>query len=153
MSAARQSPGKSRQPRRSRAAGRGARSLLRIESTLLLCAALCAGCALPPDEVEEIRAQLQARLATGQVYVTHSPTELSYMIRNSEFTRAPRAKKDELVGSVEKDALDFLARYQNYKYIRIYFLGVGTAGIDEPYICEAASSACLRVEENPSSSE
>jgi hypothetical protein len=113
----------------------------------LLCAVFCTSCDLPPEEVENMREQLQAQISKGQVYVTHSAKELSYMIRNSEFTRRPEAEQQKLVSSVEKEALEFLAKYRNYEYIRIYFLGAGTSGIDNPYICRVIDNACLKIEE------
>jgi hypothetical protein len=117
-------------------------TLSRLKGIFLLCAAFCAGCDLPPDEVESIREQLQAQLSRGQVYVIHSPSELSYMIRNSQFNRTSEADRDKLISSVETEAIDFLAKYQNYKHLKIFFLGQGTAGIKVPYICQRATKAC-----------
>jgi hypothetical protein len=67
------------------------------------------------------------------------------MIRNSKLTRRPDAEKGKIVSSVEKQALELLAKYPNYKYIRIYFLGEGTTGIDKPYLCQTAFNACLKI--------
>ena len=123
--------------------------LFKVKPILIfvICAAFCAGCDLPPEEVENIREQLQAQISRGQVYVTHSATELSFMIKNSELNRRPEADREKLVNGVEKEALEFLSRYQNYKYIRIYFLGEGTSGIDKPYICQVIDNACLKTGE------
>lgn len=118
-----------------------------MKRVLLICIVLCAGCDSPPGEVEKIREQLQSQISKGQVYVTHSASELSYMIRNSEFTRRPEAEKEKLVSSVESEALELLAKYQNYKHIRIYFLGQGTTGIDKHYICQPSLNACLKIQE------
>jgi hypothetical protein len=126
--------------------GRGAKPSLmvlsRIKGMLLLCAVFCAGCELPPDEVESIREQLQAQLSRGQVYVIHSSSELSYMIRNSQFNKTSEADRDKLITSIETAAIDFLVKYQNYKHLKILFLGQGTAGIKTPYICLRATKAC-----------
>ncbi len=115
-----------------------------IKRVILLCTVLCAGCNLPPDEVESIREQLQAQLSRGQVYVIHSDTKLSYVVRHSRFNRGSEEERETLVKSVEQETLVFLEKYGNYKYIRIYFLGDGTAGIKSPYLCRAAYKACLR---------
>lgn len=115
-----------------------------IKRTLILCVILCAGCDLPPEEVASIQEQLQTQISRGQVYVMHSDNVLSYVIRNSEFNRKSEEEIEKLVGSVEKEALDFLAKYRNYKYIRIYFLGHGTAGINSPYICRTTFNACVK---------
>lgn len=122
-------------------------ALLKMKLTLIMCAAFLVGCDFPPEEVAYIQQQLQAQISRGQVYVTHSDNGLSFMIKNSEFTRSPEAEKEKLVGKVEKEALEFLANYQNYEYIRIYFLGEGTAGIDKPYICQSTFNACLKAKE------
>ena len=118
-----------------------------IKRIILLCAVLCAGCNLPPQEVESIREQLQAQLSRGQVYVINSDTKLSYVIRNSQFNRASEEEREGLVKSVEQETLVFLAKYQNYKYIRIYFLGDGTAGINSPYLCRTSYKACMKTTE------
>ena len=118
-----------------------------IKRVILLCAVLCAGCNLPPEEVESIREQLQAQLSRGQVYVIHSDTKLSYMIRNSQFNRASEEERENLVKSVEPETLAFLEKYGNYKYIRIYFLGDGTAGIKSPYLCRTSYKACKKTTE------
>jgi hypothetical protein len=88
--------------------------------------------------------QLQARISTGQVYVIHSAEQLSYVIRNSEFTGGPESKQDEIVRAIEKDALHFLNRHRNYGDVKIYFLGNGPKGIDRPYICRTALGACRK---------
>jgi hypothetical protein len=119
--------------------------LSRVKPVLLTCAIFCAGCDYPPEEAANIREQLQAQIARGQVYVTHSANELSFMIKNSELTMRPEAEKEKLVGIVEKEAVEFLSRHRNYKYIRIYFLGEGTSGIDKPYICQTTYNACLQI--------
>jgi hypothetical protein len=67
------------------------------------------------------------------------------MIKNSEFTMRPETEKEKLVSSVEKEALEVLSKYRNYKYIRIYFLGDGTTGIDKPYICQTTLQACIKI--------
>lgn len=113
-----------------------------MKRIFILCVVFCAGCDFPPAEAAKIRQQLQAQISKEQVYVTHSSDELSYMMKNSEFTRRPETEKAKIVGIVEKDALELLAKYRNYKYIRKYFLGEGRAGIDKPYICQTASEAC-----------
>jgi hypothetical protein len=118
--------------------------LFAFKRIFLLCAVLCAGCAYPPEEVERMREQLQEQLSRGQVYVIHSEEKLSYMIRNSEFNRASEEERQMLVKSVEPEALAFLASYQNYKYVRIYFLGTGTAGINSPYLCRTAFKSCRK---------
>ncbi len=115
-----------------------------IKRIILLCAVLSAGCNLPPQEVESIREQLQAQLSRGQVYVIHSETKLSYVIRNSQFNRASEEERENLVKSVEPETLAFLAKYRNYKHIRIYFLGDGTAGIKSPYLCRTTYKACMK---------
>ena len=76
----------------------------------------------------------------------HSDNVLSYVIRNSEFNRASEEERGKLVSSVEKETLVFLAKYRNYKYIRIYFLGNGTAGINSPYLCRTTFKACMKTE-------
>lgn len=115
-----------------------------IKRIILLCAVLCAGCNLPPEEVESMREQLQAQLSRGQVYVINSDTRLSYVIRNSQFNRASEEERESLVKSVESKTLAFLAKYENYEYIRIYFLGDGTAGIKSPYLCRTTYKACMK---------
>ena len=122
-----------------------------LKRLVLLGALLCSGCNLPPEEVESIREQLKAQLSRGQVYVIHSDTKLSYVIRNSQFNRASEEERDELVKSVEQETLVFLAKYGNYKYIRIYFIGDGTAGIKTPYLCRTTYKACLRSDEQEES--
>ncbi len=121
-------------------------TLSKFKGVLLLCAAFSAGCDLPPDEVESIREQLQAQLSRGQVYVIHSSSELSYMIRNSQFNKASEVDRGKLIASVETEAIDFLVKYQNYKHLKILFLGQGTAGIKTPYICLRATKACKKTE-------
>ena len=95
-------------------------TLSKFKGILLLCAVFCAGCDLPPDEVESIREQLQAQLSKGQVYVIHSSSELSYMIRNSQFNKTSEADREKLISSVATEAIDFLAKYQNYKHLKIF---------------------------------
>jgi hypothetical protein len=121
-------------------------TLSKFKGILLLCAVFCAGCDLPPDEVESIREQLQAQLSKGQVYVIHSSSELSYMIRNSQFNKTSEADREKLISSVATEAIDFLAKYQNYKHLKIFFLGEGTAGIKHPYICQRAAKSCKKTE-------
>jgi len=118
--------------------------LFRVKRIFILCVIFCAGCNLPPEEAASIREQLQSQISKGQVYIIHSSEELSYVIKNSEFTRRPDAEKEKLVDSVEKEVLEVLAKYRNYKYIRIYFLGDGTTGIDRPYICDSTHKACIK---------
>jgi len=115
-----------------------------VKSVLLLGALFCAGCELPPDEVESIREQLQQQLSRGQVYVIHAPPELSYMIRNSQFNKGTEADRDQLISSVETEAIDFLTEYKSYQHLKIYFLGEGTAGINLPYTCQRTSKACVK---------
>jgi len=115
-----------------------------IKRVFLLGAILCTGCQFPPEEVDSIREQLQVQLTRGQVYVMHSDNVLSYVIRNSEFNSVSEEERGKLVSSVEKQTLVFLAKYQNYKYIRIYFLGHGTAGIKSPYMCRTTFNACVQ---------
>ena len=91
-----------------------------------------------------MRELLQAQISRGQVYVIHSEAKLSYMIKNSEFNRASEEERETLVKSVEPQALAFLDSYRNYEYVRIYFLGVGTSGIDKPYLCRTAFKACRK---------
>jgi hypothetical protein len=98
-----------------------------------------------------MRERLQAQLSRGQVYTIHADTRLSYMIRNSEFNRAGEAERGKLVSSVEKQALAFLDKYRNYEYIRIYFLGEGTAGINSPYLCRRSDNACRITEKREAS--
>ena len=112
-----------------------------------MCVIFCAGCDFPPEEAANIREQLQAQISKGQVYVTHSSTGLSYMIKNSEFNILPETEKEKLVSSVEKEALEILSKYRNYNNIRIYFLGDGTTGIDNPYICNTTFKACIKTKE------
>ena len=118
-----------------------------IKRIFLLCAVLCAGCNLPPEEVESIREQLQAQLSRGQVYVIHSDTKLSYVIRKSQFNRASEEERENLVKSVEPETLAFLEKYGTYEYVRIYFLGDGTAGINSPYLCRTTYKACMKTTE------
>jgi len=122
-------------------------ALFRVILTFIMFAAFLVGCDFPPQEVADIQEQLQSQISRGQVYVTHSDNGLSFMIKNSELTRRPEAEKEKLVSKVEKEALEFLAKYQNYQYIRIYFIGEGTAGIDKPYICQSTFNACLKAKE------
>ncbi|MCP4369535.1 MAG: hypothetical protein GY797_15705 [Deltaproteobacteria bacterium] len=90
---------------------------------------------------------MQTQISKGQVYVTHSSKELSFVIKNSEFNKRPAAEKEKLVRSVERETLEILSKYRNYEYIRIYFLGDGTTGIDEPYICTTTFKACIKLKE------
>lgn len=115
-----------------------------MKRLLVCCALFCSGCDFPPEEAADIRQQLQARIASGQVYIIHSSEELSYVIKNSDFTARPDAEKEILVASIEQEALAVLAKYRNYKRIRIYFLGGGTRGIDSPYTCRASINACIK---------
>jgi len=115
-----------------------------MKRLLLLGAIFCAGCDFPPAEAETIRQQLQAGITSGQVYIIHSSSELSFVIKNSDFNRRPDPDKDQLVGSVEQEVLEVLAQHRDYESIRIYFLGNGTKGIDRPYICRASANACSR---------
>jgi hypothetical protein len=64
------------------------------------------------------------------------------VIKNSEFTTRPESEKKILISSVEKEILEILSSHENYKQIKIYFLGVGTRGIDSPYICALTYKAC-----------
>jgi len=121
--------------------------LFRVKRIFMLCVIFCAGCDFPPEEAANIREQLQAQVSKGQVYIIHSSKELSYVIKNSEFTTRPDAEKEKLISSVEKEALEVLSKYRNYKYIRIYFLGDGTTGIDQPYICQTTFKACMKTKE------
>jgi len=66
------------------------------------------------------------------------------VIKNSEFTTRPEAEKEKIVRSVEKETLEALSKHRNYKHIKIYFLGVGTTGIDKPYICQTTTRACIK---------
>jgi hypothetical protein len=116
-----------------------------MKQLLLLCAIFCAGCDFPPAEAETIRQELQAGIAKGQVYIIHSSSELSYVIKNSEFNRRPEAERDKLVGSVEREVLEVLQKNRDYESIKIYFLGDGTKGIDKPYICRTTAMACSRM--------
>lgn len=59
----------------------------------------------------------------------------------------PETEQEKLVSSVEKETLEVLAKYRNYKHIKIYFLGDGTTGIDKPYICQTTFKACIRTGE------
>jgi len=107
-----------------------------------MCAMFCAGCDFPPEEASSIREQLQAQISKGQVYVNHSSNEISFVIKNSEFTARPESEKEILISSVEKEILEILSSHENYKQIKVYFLGVGTRGIDSPYICALTYKAC-----------
>ena len=122
-------------------------TLPRARRILILCAIFCAGCDFPPEGAENIREQLQAQLSKGQVYIIHSSEELSYVIKNSEFNMLPETEREKLVGSVEKETLEVLGKNQSYKHIRIYFLGAGTAGIKEPYICRTTFKACMKIKQ------
>lgn len=126
---------------------RGVMDLFRSKRIFILCAVFCTGCDFPPEEATIVQQLLQAQISKGQVYIIHSSTELSLVIKNSEFTRRPEMEKEKLVSSVEKEVLGVLAKYRNYKYIRIYFLGNGTKGIDQPYICQTSFNACRKLEE------
>ena len=119
--------------------------LFRVKRIFILCAIFFTGCDFPPEEAANIREQLQAQISKGQVYVIHSSKELSYVIKNSEFNIRSEAEKEKLISSVEKEALEVLSKYRNYKYIRIYFLGDGTTGIDKPYICNTTFKACIKI--------
>ena len=121
--------------------------LFRVKRIFILCAIFCAGCDFPPEEAANIREQLQARISKGQVYVTHSSEELSYVIKNSEFNDRPEAEKEKLVSSIEKETLEVLSKYRNYQYIRIYFIGDGTTGINKPYICQTSLKACIKTKQ------
>jgi len=121
--------------------------LFRVKRILILCVVFCAGCSFPPEEAANIQEQLQSQISKGQVYIIHSSEELSFVIKNSEFTRRPEAEKEKLIGSVEKEVLEVLAKHRNYKYIKIYFLGDGTTGIDKPYICDTTHKACIKTGE------
>jgi hypothetical protein len=121
--------------------------LFRVKRIFIFCAIFCAGCDFPPEEAASIREQLQAQISKGQVYIIHSSKELSYVIKNSEFTMRPEKEKEKLVSSVEKEMLEVLSKYRNYKYVRIYFLGDGTRGIDKPYICQLTIKACIKIKE------
>jgi len=127
---------------------RGIVAFFRVKRVFILCAILCTGCDFPPEEAANIREQLQAQISKGQVYIIHSSKELSYVIKNSEFNMLPEAEKEKLVSSVEGETLKVLAKYRNYKYIRIYFLGDGTTGINKPYICQTTFKACIKTKEN-----
>lgn len=122
-------------------------ALFNVKRIVILCAIFCAGCDFPPQEAANIRQQLQAQISKGQVYIIHSSEELSYVIKNSEFNMLPETEQEKLVSSVEKETLEVLAKYRNYKHIKIYFLGDGTTGIDKPYICQTTFKACIRTGE------
>jgi hypothetical protein len=124
-----------------------AMALFRVKRIFLVFAIFCAGCDFPPEEAANIREQLQAKISKGQVYIIHSSEELSFVIKNSEFNKLPEAEKEKLVSSVEKETLGVLAKHRNYKYIRIYFLGDGTTGIDKPYICQITFKACIKIKQ------
>jgi hypothetical protein len=119
--------------------------LYNLKRIIILCVVFLVGCDYPPDEATNIQEQLQAQISKGQVYVMHSAEELSYVIKNSEFNRRSEAEQDQLISSVEKAALEVLEKYQKFKYIRIYFTGAGSAGIDKPYLCQTTTSACVRI--------
>ncbi len=72
-----------------------------FKRVILLCAILVSGCDLPPEELEHIRELMQVQSSKGQVYVIHSPEELSYMIENSDFNSRPEVEKEKLVSSVD----------------------------------------------------
>ncbi len=118
-----------------------------MKQLFILCVIFCSGCDFPPDEATNIQQQLQAQISKGQVYLNHSSDELSYVIKNSEFTKLPEKGKEKLVSSVEKEMLEILSKYKNFKTIKIYFLGDGTTGIDRPYICNLTFNACTRFNE------
>ena len=122
-------------------------AFFRVKRIFILCAIFCTGCDFPPEEAASIQEQLQAQISKGQVYIIHSSKELSYVIKNSEFNMLPEAEKEKLVSSVERETLEVLAKYRNYKYVRIYFLGDGTTGIDKPYICQTTFKACIKTKE------
>jgi hypothetical protein len=63
----------------------------------------------------------------------------------------PETEREKLVGSVEKETLQVLVKNQNYKHIKIYFLGAGTAGINEPYICRTTFKGCMKIREQDES--
>ena len=121
--------------------------LFKVKRIFILCTIFFTGCDFPPEEAENIQEQLQAQISKGQVYVIHSSKELSYVIKNSEFNIRSEAEKEKLISSVEKEALEVLSKYRNYEYIRIYFLGDGTTGIDKPYICKTTFKACIKIKE------
>lgn len=115
-----------------------------MKTFLLTCVVLIAGCAFPPDEATRIQELLQAGITKGQVYLNHSSEEVSFVIRNSEYTKLPDEDRAKLVSSVEKQALELLARHRDFKQVKIYFLGDGAAGIKMPYICKPAFNACRK---------
>ena len=121
--------------------------LFKVKRIFILCTIFFTGCDFPPEEAANIQEQLQAQISKGQVYVIHSSKELSYVIKNSEFNIRSEAEKEKLISSVEKEALEVFSKYRNYEYIRIYFLGDGTTGIDKPYICKTTFKACIKIKE------
>ncbi len=116
-----------------------------MKQIVIICALFLAGCDYPPSEAAKIQQQLQAQISRGQIYVMHSAEELSFVIKNSEFNNRTEAEQDDLIGSVEAEALELLSKYKEFKLIRIYFIGKGSAGIDRPYLCQTVSNACVKV--------
>ena len=81
----------------------------------------------------------------------HSAEDLSFVIKNSEFNTRSEADQDSLIRSVEDLTLEVLSKYQAFKYIKIYFVGDGSVGIDSPYICQTTSNACLKIKKKADS--
>ena len=103
------------------------------------------GCDYPPEEAATVQERLQAQLSKGQVYLMHSSEELSYVIKNSDFNNRSDSDQDKLIKSVEEAALAILSKYEEFKTIRIYFVGDGAGGINRPYLCKTVSSSCVKV--------
>ncbi len=101
-----------------------------------------ASCVFPPDEAIQIQKQLQSWISKGQVYLNYSADEVSFVIRDSEYSRRSDAEKAKLVSGIEMQVLEFLRNHQDIKQVKIYFLGQGAAAIKMPYICDIEFNAC-----------
>lgn len=115
-----------------------------MKRIILICALFIAGCTFPPDEATQIQQQLQARISKGQVYLNYSADEVSFVIRNSEYTKRTESEKEKLVRGVEKQALELLSKHEGFKRVNVYFMGEGTAGIKSPFVCDTTGNGCRK---------
>jgi len=126
-------------------------AIFNMKQMFIVCAILLTGCDYPPGEATKIQKQLESQISKGQIYLMHSADELSFVIKNSEFNKRTEVEQDDLIASVETQALDLLSKYEEFKIIRIYFVGDGSAGIDRPYLCQTVSNACVKAKKNGTS--
>ena len=121
--------------------------MFNLKQVIVLFAILLVGCDYPPDGATTIQKQLEAQITRGQVYLIHASDELSFVIKNSEYNRSTVAEQDELIASVEEAAINMLAKHHDLRVVRIYFVGDGAAGINNPYLCHRVSQACQKVKQ------